>query len=188
LPKRLKPPLSDADISRVMAKLKLSRQMKIVAAAVAVLLVGVIALKMLTGGTPAEVVIPPPVVHKTPAQTAKTAKAAKHKALPKIDSTLPAPLRRELARHGLVVAVLYAPEVAGDDDAVRAAREGAHAAHAGFTALNVRNEAVAAALALKLPGSSDPAVVIVRRPGDIALVLNGYHDAEVVAQAARAAK
>jgi hypothetical protein len=103
-------------------------------------------------------------------------------------STLPASLRRALASHGVVVAVLYAPGVPGDAGAVAAAREGARDAHVGFTTLNVRDEAVAKAIALKLPGSSDPSVLLVTRPGKIVTLLAGYTDRAVVAQAARDAR
>src|SRR5579884_1872175 len=104
---------------------------------------------------------------------------------PAVDPTLPAPLRRALARHGVVVAVLYAP---GDEGAVATARAGAASAHAGFATLDVRDEAVARAVALKLTGETDPSVLVVTRPGKIALVLSGYAGADVVAQAAAAAR
>jgi hypothetical protein len=107
---------------------------------------------------------------------------------PSPESTLPAVLRHALAGHRVVVAVLYAPGVPGDAAAVEAARQGATEAHVGFTALNVRNEAVAKAMALKLPGSSDPSVLLVARPGKIVTLLAGFTDRAVVAQAARDAR
>ncbi|HWB21721.1 MAG TPA: hypothetical protein VG652_02410 [Gaiellaceae bacterium] len=106
-------------------------------------------------------------------------------AAPTPASTLPAPLRQALTGHGVVVAVLYAPGVPGDAAAVEAAREGARNAHVGFAKLNVRDEAVAKALALKLPGSSDPSVLVVTRPGTIVTLLAGYADRAIVVQAAR---
>jgi hypothetical protein len=86
-----------------------------------------------------------------------------------------------------VIAVLYAPNAPGDDAAVQAARKGAQGAHVGFAALNVLDEVVATAVALKMPGSSSPSVAVVRRPGKITLLLSGYVDSAVVAQAAREA-
>src|SRR5213080_4928932 len=59
-----------------------------------------------------------PVVHHVKAGAHK---AARRPQAPKVDPTLPAPLRRALARHAVVVAVIYAPTAAGDSDAVKAA-------------------------------------------------------------------
>ncbi|HZT91631.1 MAG TPA: hypothetical protein VFA05_06295 [Gaiellaceae bacterium] len=142
-------------------------------------------LKLVVWRPPPPVVSPPPAVHH-----ARAAGAAGHHiragaTAPAVDPTLPAPLRRALARHGVVVAVLYAP---GDEGAVATARAGAASAHAGFATLDVRDEAVARAVALKLTGETDPSVLVVTRPGKIALVLSGYAGADVVAQAAAAAR
>jgi hypothetical protein len=159
-----------------------------------VLVAVVVKLLVLKGSAP--VTAPPPVVHHPLVRPGAAAAAAKshatptaprHRAAPAIDPTLPAPLRTALARHAVVVAVLYAPGVPGDGAALDAARAGAKGAHAGFAVLNVRNESVAAAMATKLPGSSDPSVLVVRRPGKIALVINGFVDDAVVSQAARTA-
>ncbi len=103
---------------------------------------------------------------------------------PKVDASLPAPLRAALARSAVVVAVLDAPGIRGDAGAVTEARRGARAARAGFAVLNVRDEAIASALAATAPAATDPAVLVVRRPGTIAVELDGYADSETVAQAA----
>lgn len=159
--------------------------MRIVAAAgLALVLAALVAKALLLHGPPASIAVPEPVHHAL----AHVSQARHGTRQPRVDPTLPAPLRRALARHGVVVAVLYAPRVTGDSDAVQAARKGAQEAHAGFAVLNVRNEHVATALAQKLPGSSDPSVVIVRRPGTVAVLLTGYADPQVVAQAARDAR
>jgi hypothetical protein len=127
-------------------------------------------------------------VHKIGAKPTK----ARHvrPAAPKLnlDPTLPAPLRKALSRSRVVVAVLYAPDVPGDSEAVSEARKGAQAAHVGFTMLNVRNEAIARAVARQVQGVTDPAVLVVRRPGTVALKLDGFVDAAVVAQAAADAR
>jgi hypothetical protein len=117
------------------------------------------------------------------AHAAKRAAPQAHTA-PKIDSSLPAPLRAALAHSAVVVAVLDAPGMPGDGGAVTQARQGAHAAHAGFALLNVRDEANAAALFQKAPNATDPAVLVVRRPGTIAFELDGFADSQSVAQAA----
>jgi hypothetical protein len=115
---------------------------------------------------------------------AVTPVAAPAQVTPKIDSSLPAPLRAALAHSAVVVAVLDAPGMPGDGGAVTQARQGAHVAHAGFALLNVRDEAIAAALARKAPNATDPAVLVVRRPGTIAFELDGFADSQSVAQAA----
>jgi hypothetical protein len=101
-----------------------------------------------------------------------------------LDSGLPAALRHALAESSLVVAVVYAPNIAAEAGAVSAARAGAQEAHVGFVALDVRDAQTAETLATIAPGVSDPAVLIVRRPGTIALDLDGVQDATTVAQAA----
>ena len=159
-------------------------------------IVGVVLVVLLVGGlrrqdaafeeAPAAIAVPAPVHHNAVRRVASRARHDHH-AAPQVhvDPTLPAALRLALLHHGVVVAVLYVRHAPGDDAAVKAAREGARGAHVGFAALDVSNDAVATSIALKLPGSSDPSVAVVRRPGDITLLLNGYVDSEVIAQAAR---
>ena len=101
-----------------------------------------------------------------------------------VDRNLPAPLRQALRQSREVVAVVIAPGVPGDADAVQEARAGAAAAHVGFAVLNVKQDPVAAALAAWAPTAGDPAVLVVKRPGTIAVELDGYADREMVAQAA----
>jgi hypothetical protein len=152
------------------------------------LLVNLLVLRSHKPAAAAQPVVHHTVVASTHARATKPVARAQKHASSLIDPTLPSVLRTALARHAVVVAVLYAPGVPGDSDAVDAARAGAEHAHAGFAELNVRDEAVAAALATKLPGSSDPSVLVVRRPGKIALLINGYIDGALVSQAARVAQ
>jgi hypothetical protein len=170
--------------------MKISGQMRIVIIAVVVLVVGGLGAKMfLLSPASVSLVVPPavhhPVAHKTVVSHGHKTKPAAPKIT--LDPNLPSALRAALMHHGVVVAVLYAPNDPGDVAAVTAARKGADSAHVGFAALDVSNEAVATAVALELPGSSDPSVAVVRRPGDITLLLNGYVDSDVVTQAAREA-
>ena len=163
------------------------------------LIVVALGLKVLVLKSPASVTVPPPVVHHTlpPRRAAATRVATAHRPeraptraahapkLPAVDPTLPAPVRLALRHHEVVVAVLYAPGVPGDADALSSARAAANAAHAGFAALNVHDEAIAEAIATKLPGTSDPSVFVVRRPGQIRFLVDGYLDAPAIAQAVR---
>jgi hypothetical protein len=133
---------------------------------------------------PAAIPIPMTVHHVVPTTHAR------HGAKPaiKIDPTLPPALRTALRRHPVVVAVVYASHAPGDDDALKAARAGAHGAHAGFTVLDVSKEKIAQSVALKLPGTADPSVVVVRRPGKVTVLLPGYTDSDAVAEAVHNAR
>ena len=106
----------------------------------------------------------------------------------KIDPSLPPALRTALRRHPVVVVVLYASHAPGDEVALKAARAGAKGAHAGFAVLDVSKEKIAQAVALKLPGTADPAVVVIRRPGKITVLLPGYADSDAVAEAVHNAR
>jgi hypothetical protein len=101
-----------------------------------------------------------------------------------IDANLPAPLRHSLRSSREVVAVVVSPGVPGDQDAVQQARAGAAAAHVGFTELDVTRAPVASALAIWAPQAVDPTVLVVKRPGNGAVELDGYADQDMVAQAA----
>jgi hypothetical protein len=166
---------------------KISPRMRIFAGAGLGLVVLAVAFKLLVLSHHTQAQSTPVVVHKPVAAAHhRAAPAHARPAVPKlhIDPTLPAPLRHALSHSRVVVAVLYASDAPGDDEAVSEARKGARAAHVGFTMLNVRNEAIARALARQVDGASDPAVLVVRRPGTVALKLDGFVDAAVVAQAA----
>jgi hypothetical protein len=139
------------------------------------LMLAILVVKELVLQAPANVVSPPLIVHNK----------APRAATPKVDPSLPAALRVALARHPVVVAIVFDPSVPGDSGAVAAARQGAANAHVGFAALDVGSELTARGVALQLEADSDPSVVVVRRPGTVSMVLPGYDDAQLVAQAAR---
>jgi hypothetical protein len=105
-----------------------------------------------------------------------------------IDANLPAPLRHSLRSSREVVAVVVSPGVPGDQDAVQQARAGASAAHVGFTVLDVTRAPIASALSIWAPEAVDPTVLVVKRPGNVAVELDGYADQDMVAQAALNAK
>ena len=171
---------------------QISPRMRIVAGAGLGLIVLLAAFKLLVLSHGSKASPPVPVVHHP--VTAVHPTVAAHKATsgvhakpkaPKVhlDPALPAPLRLALMHSRVVVAVLYAPDAPGDAEAVSEARQGARAAHAGFAMLDVLDETIARAVAQEVDGLSDPAVLVVRRPGTVALKLEGYVDADVVAQA-----
>jgi hypothetical protein len=132
--------------------------------------------------TPPAVSPPLHVAHRS--TTAPVAHARPSPAVPSIDPALPQPLREALRTSPIAVAVLYAPDVPAEAGSVDAARAGAHEAHVGFAALDVRDPRTAEALVYAFPGVGDPAVLIVRRSGAVAVELDGVQDATTVAQAA----
>ena len=101
-----------------------------------------------------------------------------------LDGNLPGPVHQALRSSREVVAVLTAPGVPGDSDNVAEARAGARAAHVSFTALDVTQNTIAATLAAWATNASDGSVLVIRRPGRIAVELDGYADRQMVAQAA----
>lgn len=139
---------------------------------------------VLTKHVPAAIQISAPIHHAAPSH----ARAVHHAAPVKIDPSLPAALRTALRQHPVVVAVLYASHAPGDQEALAAAREGAHGAHAGFAVLDVAKESVAQSVALKLPGTADPSVLVVTRPGKITVLVPGYVDSDAVAEAVQNAR
>ena len=178
--------MSAADTTLVAAALTPERKRLILIGLALILAMLLVKQFVLKKHAPEPITIPTPVHHVTPA----AAKPTRHRVKPvvKIDPSLPAALRTALRRHPVVVAVLYSSHAPGDADAVKAARTGAHGAHAGFAVLNVAKEKIAQLVALKLPGTADPSVVVVRRPGKITVLLPGYIDADAVAQAVHDAR
>lgn len=142
-----------------------------------------------------------PVKHRTRSTTAKTVKKSpkavrvhvkKRTATPAVIDGMPGSLALELQTHEVVVVALYAPKSSIDAMVLGEARQGAAAAGAGFVALNVTNEKIAAPLtSLLTTGASaadrvldDPAVLVFQRPRMLFVRLSGYTDRDTVAQAA----
>ena len=164
---------------------ELSLQTKIIALVGLLVAAGAAGTLLLTHKkSPSQSVVIPPthvhVVHVVPnrATTAKHPSAASQ-----LVTSLPVPLQKGLARTRMVVAVVYAPGDALDAVVLAQARQGASSQHAGFVALNVRDDAVAGATATWMKTVFEPAVLIVKRPGKIAAELDGYADSTMVAQA-----
>jgi len=179
---------------------------------------GLVAVLALAGGllflsrgqtaTPAAPVIKPlhPVKHphtparakaKAKATTAKAKAAPKHRAaavkkLPAVIDGMPSALALALRSNSVVVVALYAPDSSVDAMARDEARQGAAAAGAGFVALDVSNERVAAPLTSLLTGGAtaadrvldDPAVLVFQAPRTLFVRLSGWNDRDTVAQAA----
>ena len=136
-------------------------------------------------------------VHSTPhkQRAKKTPLAAKKKpkhSVPSVIDGVPASLALALRANDVVVVSLYAPKSSVDHLAVEEARQGASMAGAGFVALNVADEKVAAPLTSLLTSGAtaadrvldDPAVLVFQAPRTLFVRLNGFNDRETVAQAA----
>jgi uncharacterized protein YkuJ len=92
-------------------------------------------------------------------------------------------LARELERHGVVVAVLYAPDSVVDRLAIREARAGADLADAGFVAIDVYDAKEIAPVAAQYAVRGAPSVFVFTRPAGAVTQFAGWVDRETVAQA-----
>jgi hypothetical protein len=138
-----------------------------------------------------------PVKHHVRSKPSKPVKATpvaakKKRSAPSVIDGMPGSLALALRRNTVVVVSLYAPKASVDQVALEEARQGASRAGAGFVALNVADERVAAPLTSLLTGGAtaadrvldDPAVLVFQAPRTLFVRLNGYNDRETVAQAA----
>jgi hypothetical protein len=139
---------------------------------------------------PAKVAVPKATAAK-PANVAAKPKARSNAAAPKNPplepSGLPAAVDVALRSHEIVVVSLYVPGARVDALATDEARAGAALGGAGFVALNVLDEKTAKPLLEKLGTLEDPSLLVVKRPGEVALQLSGFVDRDTVAQAAATA-
>lgn len=180
----------------------MSQRTRILAAAalVAVLALGGGFLLLTRGqssGSAAVPVIKPlhPVKHhakslaKAPAKKTKRSRARR---TPSVIDGMPGTLAVALRRNPVVIVSLYAPKSSVDAVAREEARQGAALAGAGFIALDVSDNKVAAPLTSLLTGAAtaadrvldDPAVLIFQQPKTLFVRFNGYTDRDTVAQAA----
>jgi hypothetical protein len=105
---------------------------------------------------------------------------------------MPAALSAALKRHSVVVVSLVARGATVDDLAYGEAKAGAAKVGAGFVRISVANNADLQALSGLVDSSTeagdrlldDPAVLVFRRPQELFVRINGYVDADTVAQAA----
>jgi hypothetical protein len=96
---------------------------------------------------------------------------------------LPAAIRRALANQNVVVVALYDPKVKIDGTALREAKAGARLAGSSFVPINVRTNGIGA-LNAKYGVIQDPALLVLRPPGDLVVRIDGFADRDTVAQAA----
>jgi hypothetical protein len=119
---------------------------------------------------------PPP-----PAPT--TTEAAPPPARPKPKPEQKAALEKELAEHRVVVVVFHTPGADLDGEALREARAGAAASHAGFLAVDVTRETAVAEIAAQYEVLGSPTILVVVKSGEARSRFEGYVDRQTVAQA-----
>ncbi len=132
---------------------------------------------------------PQPAKAAASASNAKAPKSAPAKPKPVVNPLVPptgfpVAVDKALRQHDVVVVSLVLPGARVDELAAAEAQAGATLGGAGFLALNVLNEGVARALLTKLDTDQDPSLLVLKRSGEVALVLAGFVDRETVAQAA----
>src|SRR5207245_6914937 len=126
---------------------------------------------------------PPPAV---PPRRPVTKPATVTPAVPSpttVDSGFPPPVARELAAGHIVVVSLFDPKTKIDNTALREAEAGAALAHAAFVPVNVSSSQIDP-LNRRFGVIQDPAVLILRAPGDLMVRIDGFADRDTVAQAA----
>jgi hypothetical protein len=96
---------------------------------------------------------------------------------------LPPAIRRALADQNVVVVALYDPKAKIDGTALREARAGARLAGSSFVPVDVRKSGINA-LNARYGVTQDPALLVLRPPGDLVVRIDGFADRDTVAQAA----
>jgi hypothetical protein len=96
---------------------------------------------------------------------------------------LPAAIAQALAANRVVVVALYDPAAKIDGTAVQEASAGAQLAGATFVPVDVTTSDVDA-LNARYGVIQDPAVLVLRPPGDLVVRIDGFADRDTVAQAA----
>jgi hypothetical protein len=113
-----------------------------------------------------------------PTATPKTKPAA-----PAPSDQLPAAIRRALAHQNVIVVALYDPKAKIDGTALREAKAGARLAGSPFVPIDVRKSGIDA-LNARYGVVQDPALLVLRPPGDLVVRIDGFADRDTVAQAA----
>jgi hypothetical protein len=135
---------------------------------------------------------------KSTAKKVRKAVAKTALAPPKVAKTdptkdgMPAALSRALKTHSVVVVSLVVPGASVDQLAYQEAKAGAAKAGAGFVRISASNNDDVEALSTLIGANSQPAnrlldapsVLVFRQPQELYVRINGYLDADTIAQAA----
>ena len=129
----------------------------------------------------------PPTTPKTTAATPapRPATSARNNARVQAASSaqLPAAIQQALAANHVVVVALYDPKAKIDGTALREASAGAQLAGTSFVPIDVTKDEVTS-LNAHYGVIQDPAVLVLRPPGDLIVRIDGFADRDTVAQAA----
>ncbi len=96
---------------------------------------------------------------------------------------LPPAVERQLAANHVVVVSLYDPKAKVDTTALLEAQAGAGLSGAAFVPVDVTTSAIDG-LTKRFGVLQDPAVLVLRPPGDLIVRIDGFADRDTVAQAA----
>lgn len=122
--------------------------------------------------TPPESSVPSPI---TPAPSEAAATPLRDR--------LPVAIQQALASNHVVVVALYDPAAKIDETALKEAGAGAQLAGSTFVPIDVTQDDVAS-LNARYGVIQDPAVLVLRPPGDLVVRIDGFADRDTVAQAA----
>ena len=157
----------------------------------ALLIVGLLALAALAAGVmvlgraqPESEAAPKPSGERPAAPRTQQAPAPKPAPAPQAEGDrLPVAITEALAANRVVVVSLYTPKAKVDTLAMREASAGAALAGAIFVAVDVSTSQVDS-LSKRYGVLHDPAVLVLRPPGDLIVRIDGFADRDTVAQAA----
>lgn len=102
---------------------------------------------------------------------------------PKVPTGTPTTIAGVLAKHSVVVVLLYDAESKVDAYSLSETALGAKKSGAGFLRVDVRNEKLATKFTKAYGVLQAPSLLVFKRPGTLALKLNGFADHETVEQA-----
>jgi hypothetical protein len=122
-----------------------------------------------------------PTTKATPARPSPAPRPAPAQAAP--GDQLPAAIQSALGANHIVVVELYDPNAKVDDTALAEAQAGAQLGGASFAAVDVTKSDVDS-LNARYGVIQDPAVLVLRPPGDLVVRIDGFADRDTVAQAA----
>ncbi|HEY8774138.1 MAG TPA: hypothetical protein VIM05_06170 [Gaiellaceae bacterium] len=120
---------------------------------------------------------------KTPGLKTPAARARLRASKAAIANQLPAAIRQALAANQVVVVALFDPNAKIDDTAMREAEAGAQMTGTTFVSVDVTQDAIES-LNTRYGVIQDPAVLVLKPPGDLVVRIDGFADRDTVAQAA----
>jgi hypothetical protein len=136
-----------------------------------------------TDASPGPAATPKPAVH-SPSSPAPAVSGRKAPATPTATADrLPVAIQQALAANRVVVVALYDPKAKIDGTALSEASAGAQLAGTTFVPIDVTKGEVGA-LNARYGVIQDPAVLVLRPPGNLVVRIDGFADRDTVAQAA----